>query len=150
MVLDQEYIKELMSRRGFINDEQSAELKKVINEKMPNLPKLKSYECLLLLYLNEEKTKGGIILPDSIKDSDKINSSCGMLIKTGELAYNDETRFPNGAWAKIGDWVLFPRGEISARIMIDSKVFLLVNDDRAKTIVDNPEDYSASAIKVNM
>lgn len=149
--MNQEFIKELMDRKGLISEEESERIKKDIAEKLPELPDVKGWECLLLLYIPlEKKTKGGIILTDNMVDQAKFNSTCGLVLKLGELAFKDDTRFPNGAWAKVGDWVLFPRGEASTRITCDDVAMILAPDDRMRAVIGDPTQYVASSLKINI
>jgi co-chaperonin GroES (HSP10) len=57
----------------------------------------------------------------------------------GNLAYADESKFPNGPWCKEGDWIIFGR-YAGARIPIDGGEIRLLNDDEVLARVNSPED----------
>ena len=51
----------------------------------------------------------------------------------------DKEKFPEGAWCKKGDWVIFAR-YAGSRIQIDGGEVRLLNDDEVLATIDNPED----------
>lgn len=56
----------------------------------------------------EAKTRGGLIVPDSVTNEDKYQSKMGVILGMGPDAFNDPTGrwFINSEFA-IGDWVVF-------------------------------------------
>lgn len=59
-----------------------------------------------------QKTKGGIVLVEDTRDTAKWNNQVGKVVALGPLAFcNRETAepWPEGAWAKVGDYVRLPR-----------------------------------------
>ena len=67
---------------------------KVDLNSLPNLP---GYHLLVLPVAVKQKTKGGIILPDKVKDDVAYLTTVAKVLKKGDLAYKDEDKFPNGA-----------------------------------------------------
>jgi co-chaperonin GroES (HSP10) len=61
----------------------------------------------------------------------------GYVLKLGPLAYADESKFPDGAWCKPGDWVVFGR-YAGSRIQIEGGEIRLLNDDEILGIVSDP------------
>jgi len=57
------------------------------------------------------------------------------------LAYQDEKKFPTGAWCKEGEWVLF-RAYSGTRIKIHGREFRLINDDMVEAVVEDPRGIS--------
>jgi co-chaperonin GroES (HSP10) len=55
----------------------------------------------------KQKTKGGILLPDSTRDDMAYLTTVGEVVALGDLAYNDKDKFPKGAWCKKGDYVCY-------------------------------------------
>jgi co-chaperonin GroES (HSP10) len=47
------------------------------------------------------------------------------------------TRFPNGPYCQVGDWVVF-RAFSGTRIKIHGKEFRLINDDTVEAVVEDP------------
>ena len=81
-----------------------------------------------------EKTKGGIILTDSSKDSQAYLNSVGQIIAMGEECYSDRKK----PWCKVGDWVIFGR-YAGARISVQKVKMLLLNDDEIIATLESPE-----------
>ena len=51
------------------------------------------------------QTKGGILLPDAVKDDMSYLTTVGRVIKIGDLAYQDIDKFPNGPWCEVDDYI---------------------------------------------
>jgi co-chaperonin GroES (HSP10) len=64
---------------------------------------------------------------------------CGYVLRTGDLAYADQSKFPTGPWCKEDDWIIFGR-YAGARIPIDGDEIRLLNDDEVLAMVNSPED----------
>ena len=62
-------------------------------EVLPNLP---GYHVLVRPVTIRETTKGGIMLPDSVKNDIAYLTTVGKVLSLGDLAYKDEDKFPNG------------------------------------------------------
>lgn len=83
----------------------------------------------------EETTKGGIILPGSVTDKDKLATEEGTLIAVSPLAFNYE-KWPEGSRQPVvGDRVIFKRydGLLKDR---NGKSFRLLNDKSIVAIVE--------------
>ena len=57
----------------------------------------------------KKETKGGIILPDRVKDDVAYLTTVGKVIKQGDLAYKDKEKFPLGPWCSTGDYVCYAK-----------------------------------------
>lgn len=60
----------------------------------------------------EEKTRGGIILTTSDKDTQMWNTTVAKVIATGPLAFHNRNTaelWPEGAWCAAGDYVRVPK-----------------------------------------
>ena len=68
------------------------------------LPELPGYHVLVRPISIKEKTKGGILLPGSVKDDISYLTTVGRVLKIGNLAYKDKEKFPAGAWCKEDDY----------------------------------------------
>ena len=62
-----------------------------------------------------------------------------FVLRVGPDAYKDTAKFPNGAWCKQGDWIVFGR-YAGARIGVDGGEIRIINDDEVLARIDNPED----------
>jgi co-chaperonin GroES (HSP10) len=79
-----------------------------IKEMVSQLPEPVGYRILVLPFTPKEKTKGGILFSQEQLDKARIATTCGYVLKMGDLAYKDKEKF-NKPWCKIGDWVMFAR-----------------------------------------
>lgn len=92
-------------------------------------------------------TKGGIILPGSVKETESWNTQVAKVVAVGPMAfkYADGAEWPEGRWYDVGDFVRVPKyggdrwtiqhgdGEDAIEIMF---VLLLAKDVRAKITGD--------------
>lgn len=90
---------------------------------------VKSYEVLLKAVVIPEVTKGGIYLTDSIRSLEKRKYNIGLVLKLGEEAYADKSRFPKGPRCKVGDWVHFKQYEKQDEYINDHLCYV-VSDER--------------------
>ena len=105
------------------------------------LPEPTGYRLLIALPEIDEKTEGGVIMPDGLRKDESTASIIGFVLKTGPDAYSDKERFPNGAWCKEGDFVIF-RSYSGTRFKVAGKEFRLINDDTVEGVVDDPRGYT--------
>jgi len=103
------------------------------------LPTPTGYRIMILPFSRKQKTKGGIYLADSTLEKERIGTNVGYVVSLGPDAYKDKNKFPEGAWCKEKDWVIFGR-YAGARIKIDGGDLRLLNDDDILAVVQNPED----------
>jgi len=109
---------------------------KELEEKL-QLPEPKGYKLLIAMPEKEDKTKGGIFIPDELKDREHVASIYGYVVSMGPLSYNDKERFPDGPWCQVGDFVIF-RSYSGTRFKIGEQEFRLINDDTVEAVVADP------------
>lgn len=63
---------------------------------------------LVATYVQPEKTKGGILLPDGSLEEDRFQGKIGLVLKKGPLAFKDDSvaKF-GGVDVEPGDWVMY-------------------------------------------
>ena len=61
-----------------------------IQDVADQLPEPSGYRLLLLPFTPREKTKGGILFSQEQLDKARIATTCGYVLKMGDLAYKDE------------------------------------------------------------
>lgn len=73
---------------------------------------LTNFDFLGVLYEEEQVTAGGIIKPPSVTDASKSTAKGFLIIKMGDLCFNEEKAarniedvFPKGKSPKLYDWV---------------------------------------------
>ena len=98
------------------------------------VPQPVGYRILLRPRGVVEKTKGGIILTETNKDSQSYLNSVGQIIAMGAECYSDRKR----PWCKVGDWVIFGR-YAGARVSVQNVKMVLLNDDEIIATMENPE-----------
>ena len=104
---------------------------------MNSLPELPGFHILVQPVSIKKKTKGGIILPDKVKDDIAYLTTVGKVLKLGDLAYKDTEKFPNGQWCKSGDYVCY--GKFSGQKFVYKGVkLLLLFDDQIIMKVSEP------------
>lgn len=103
------------------------------------IPRPTGWRVVLLPYRGAKKSKGGIVLADQTVERNQLTTVCAYVLRVGDLAYKDESKFPNGPWCKEGDWVIFGR-YAGARIGIDGGEIRILNDDEILAVINDPED----------
>ena len=64
-----------------------------IKEVADQLPEPVGYRILVLPFTPKEKTKGGILFSQEQLDKARIATTCGYVLKMGDLAYKDKEKF---------------------------------------------------------
>ena len=104
------------------------------------MPEPQGYKLLISPVEVEEKTEGGVYMPDQLRDAEGIASIIGWVVSMGPDAYKDKDKFPSGAWCKVGDFVIF-RSYSGTRFKIGTQEFRLINDDTVEAVVEDPRGY---------
>ena len=88
---------------------------------------------------NIEKDYKEIALTTTVKHNSKIDTASQFFLKQGPLAYGDKDKFPEGAWCKEKDWVVFPR-YAGSRFKIEGGEVRILNDDEVIATIMDPDD----------
>ena len=118
-----------VNNNEWIEDEEKAD-----PEVLPNLP---GYHILVRPVSVKSKTKGGLLLPDSVKDDVAYLTTVGKVLSIGDLAYEDKDKFPNGKWCDVGDYVCYAR-HAGQKLYYKGIRLLLLFDDQVMMKVDDP------------
>lgn len=95
-------------------------------------------KVLVALYIAPEKTKGGIIRPDSNVKEDVWQGMVGLVVKKGPVAFvDDDNNHFGGADVAIGDWVAFTPGD-GRRIQINGVDCRIIEDTQLMLKLDEP------------
>lgn len=141
--LERKWEEEAANREPSLNDAYGEDGKlapESINESvLDRIPRPTGWRIVLLPYRGAQKTKGGIVLADQTIERNQLTTVCAYVLRVGDLAYKDESKFPNGAWCKEGDWVIFGR-YAGARLGIDGGEIRILNDDEILAVINDPED----------
>ena len=106
-------------------------------ETVDELPEPSGYRILVLPFTPKKKSEGGIIFAQETLDRARIATTCGYVLKMGELAYKDPDKFGK-PWCKKGDWVIFAR-YAGSRLPIEGGEVRILNDDEVLGTVKDPE-----------
>ena len=118
-----------VNNNEWIEDEEKAD-----PEVLPSLP---GYHILVRPVSIKSKTKGGLLLPDSVKDDVAYLTTVGKVLAVGDLAYKDEDKFPNGKWCDVGDYVCYAR-HAGQKLYYKGVRLLLLFDDQVMMKVNDP------------
>ena len=108
-----------------------------IGDTVNELPEPSGYRILVLPFTPKNKTKGGILFSQETLDKARIATTCGYVLKMGDLAYTDKDKFGE-PWCKKGDWVIFAR-YAGSRLPIKGGEVRILNDDEVLGTIEDPE-----------
>lgn len=125
-----------------------------LEEAFPNVdPGVRPYGSRVLcqIRLSKEKTKGGLLLPDESRETERWNTQVAKVLEVGSLAFknrNTQEPWPEGAWAKAGDFVRVPKyGGDKWSVKTDDGqevIFVILNDlDLVGEITGDPLAFKA-------
>ena len=103
------------------------------------LPHIPGYHILVRPVSVKEQTKGGIILPDSTKNDIAYLTTVGKVLKVGDCAYQDTSKFPNGAWCSEGDYVCYGK-HTGHKFFYKGIRLILLFDDQISMVVEDPKE----------
>ena len=86
-----------------------------------------------------EKTASGVMLPPDLIKQEEAANTIAKVCALGPDAYLDQRMFPNGAYCKVGDWVVMrPYSGTRFRVEGCEHEFRLVNDNTIEGVVKDP------------
>ena len=100
----------------------------------------------------QSRTKGGILISDETKDTEKWNQQVAKVIATGPVAFRNRgtlEQWAEGGWAKPGDYVRVPkyggdRWEVQYGTGDQAALFVLFNDlDLLGLVTTDPRNVRA-------
>lgn len=101
------------------------------------LPKPVGYRLLIALPTVEKEFESGIAKAERTLNEERIMTTVGVVLDMGAEAYSDTSRFPHGAWCKIGDYVVI-RPHTGTRLNVNGQELRLINDDSIEAVVADP------------
>ena len=112
-------------------------ISKTLEAKASQLPKPSGYHILCAIPEQEKEFDSGIIKADSTIRYAELLTTVLFVVSLGQDCYTDATRFPSGAWCKVGDFILV-RPNAGSRLVIHGKEMRLINDDSVEAVVLDP------------
>ena len=124
------------------NPDAVTELPETAEQKAKQLPDPSGYRILCAVpEVEETYGDSGLIKSAQTLQHEEILTTVLFVMKLGPDCYRDETRFPNGAWCKEGDFVLV-RPHAGTRVKIHGRDFRIINDDAVEAVVEDPRGIS--------
>ena len=112
-----------------------------IEQRGLQLPEPKGFKILCAVPEAEDTYDGGIIKDSSTKKIEESSTVVLFVVKKGDMAYKDESRFPTGPWCEEGDFILVG-AYTGTRFKIHGREFRMINDDTVQGVVQDPRGYS--------
>lgn len=108
----------------------------VLNDEV--IPRPVGYHLLIAMPEVDDTYESGILKSSKAIQHETLLSMVGAVIDMGSEAYSDTSRFPNGPWCAVGDYVMF-RSNSGTRFKVGGKEFRLINDDTIEAVVTDPK-----------
>ena len=106
-------------------------------QKASQLPEPSGYRILCAIPDAEKEYEGGLLKAKETLHIEEVLSTVFFVVKMGPDCYQDKSRFPNGPWCKVGDFIL-ARPNTGTRLKIHGREFRIINDDSVEGIVQDP------------
>jgi chaperonin GroES len=103
------------------------------------VPQPTGWRILVMPWTGNEKTDGGIYIPDQVRERESKATVVAYVVKVGPLAYKDQDKFNGEAWCKEGDWVCIGR-YAGSRFNISGGEVRIINDDEVIATILDPDD----------
>ena len=134
--------KELAKRDAPSKPKKTKKNNKAVEKPRPatQLPEVKGFRILCAVPEVDATYESGIIKSKNTKSIEEHSTVVLFVMKLGDMAYTDKSRFPTGAWCKEGDFVI-TRAYSGTRIRIHGREFRIINDDTVEAVVEDPRGY---------
>lgn len=117
----------------------SVRVRQKLDDTPDNVPVAVGWRLIIQVPTLEEKSAGGVMLPDQARDSSRTLAQVGKVIDAGPLAYKRDDMASAPPWCAVGDWVMFPlyggqkftMGGVEFRVLNDDEVLARVPDPNA-------------------
>ena len=106
-------------------------------EKATQLPKPSGYRILCAVPDIEKEYESGLAKADATLRTEELLTTVLFVVDMGPDCYKDTTRFPNGPWCNVGDFILV-RPNSGTRVVIHGREMRLINDDTVEAVVQDP------------
>jgi co-chaperonin GroES (HSP10) len=105
---------------------------------LDRLPQPTGWRMLVMPYQGKLQTKGGLHLPDEVREREAVATTVAYVLKLGPLAYGDKEKYGE-PWCKEGQWVCIGRYS-GSRFKIDGGEVRIINDDEVIATILEPDD----------
>jgi len=114
---------------------------KMDTSSIERLPQPTGYRLLIIPYYPPQQTKGGLYVPDQVRDREAFATVAAYVVRLGPDAYKDSQKFPTGPWCNEKDWVLIGR-YAGNRFKVEGLEVRIINDDNIIATILDPKDIS--------
>ena len=122
-------------------DKNSEDPSKIEPSVIDRLPQPTGYRILIIPYYPAQQTKGGLYVPDQVRDRESFATVAAYVVRLGPEAYKDKDKFPQAPWCSQGDWVLIGR-YAGNRFKVEGLEVRIINDDNIIATILDPKDIS--------
>ena len=105
---------------------------------LERLPQPTGWRILVMPYQGTMQTKGGLHLPDEVRERETVATVVAYVLKLGPLAYSDTEKYGD-PWCAEGQWVCIGRYS-GSRFKIDGGEVRIINDDEVIATILEPDD----------
>jgi len=112
---------------------------KGIKEYLEIIPNPVGYRMLVRPWSGQAKTKGGLLLSDETQDKIQMTTVVGLVVKMGDLCYEDKEKFPKGPWCSVGDYVCYGK-HTGQKFFYKGVRMLLMFDDQISMVINDPKE----------
>ena len=109
-----------------------------IMEHLGEIPQVRGYR-VMLIPVGIKDMHNGIALPRETIERQQNHAQIFRVVGMGSMAYNDESRFPDGPFCEIGDYVLIGRYAGTKVTTYYCDDLRIVNDDEVMAIIPDVE-----------
>jgi co-chaperonin GroES (HSP10) len=95
-------------------------------------------QVLVAVYIAPEKTKGGIIRPQTNIDEDRYQGKVGLILKCAPRAFEPDPKWQWPDDIGVGDWVFYRISDTVAATL-NGQACRLIDDVDIKGRVDHPD-----------
>lgn len=87
----------------------------------------------------EQRTAGGVILPDAAKEEDRYQGKVGLILKLGPLAFVEDDTHKWKEPPQIHDWIIYRVGD-TFPFIIGKRTYRFIEDVDARAIWSGSPD----------
>jgi co-chaperonin GroES (HSP10) len=95
---------------------------------------VQGYRLLLKAITPPEKTKGGIIIPETQRSARQRGYNVGRVLKMGHQAFQPLEKFGGKPFCTLGDWVFYSAYEREEAV-INNHLCFFVTDERIYAVI---------------
>ncbi len=96
-----------------------------------------TYQVLVRPLAVEERSKGGLLLPEQARRNEQLLTVVGKVIAMGPLCFNDPAKFGENTPFDVGDWVIYGAYAGKRITLANGETVILLDDDAIQCRVND-------------